>query len=455
MNLLGWDTIYVSDIVEINTELGDYTASIKQSLNASESGASIQAELGRWQIVRGGSGKYVRIAIEITQGTLKLSDTSVQLSGCKVLLNIKLSLLPAPTGGGQQLVFDFEAAGKPDAAATVTPVSPNGIISPKASLTPFQEAMLGMEVAKTLVANAGKVAFVLAHIEPFGSSGISWLEPKKCAFSYGEEVGTNRQLLAIFAVTNNRSITGLPTNLSTGLLASDCNAGMAISETLFLKNVFAPAYAKSLHTSVANLAVSGPRDFFDFDQHERGFDKEFLETLDTLVGTDWGANAQDTLHTKHHIDLHHIKVGLITYDPVIDGASAVVSDDVISTALHGHCSLKLGINMTFHSSSVMTATFDAKSQSVKFHVKGKPAFAKKVHVPPLLNWAKLIDLIAGLIFDAVVAAIGSALSDAINRVTSSKKISEHAIAAVTWGGKGTFKPIRGGLASAFYIQGNY
>ncbi|WP_119417924.1 TULIP family P47-like protein [Desertibaculum subflavum] len=450
MQAPGWDSVFVAEIPVLNRALAAFSQAEGAVLDAKIQDVRVTARLGIWSIVQGGDGEYVFLQIALDSGTLDAgSGAAIALDGAKVVLKTRLTFLPAPSGQGRDLRFDLTSAGGADGSITPVSVAPG-----KAPLSAFQQTMIGMAVAQDLVANAAKLSFVLAHIEPMANSGVSWLQPRQCAYAYVSEVGTGRQLMAIFAVSDDRPIEHLSTQLDPSLLSNAATVGLAISGDLFLQHVFAPAFAKSLNTSAANTTLTTAAGLFAaIDRAEAVVNPKAKAMLAAALGSRAAAGGPGVLHLRKPVTLKGIKSGLITYYPVVHAASATINDDEIHTSLSGTCDLGLGISMTFSSSSVVTAAFEVATQTLSFGLKGHPAFSHDVHIPWYDHLFDLAGLLAEAILQAVTAAVGSGLASGINSVISSDAVARTAISVVKWSGVSAFTPTAGGLATMFYIQG--
>jgi hypothetical protein len=425
---LGWDTVFVADIREINQALAKDAGRSVETFRFDEHGFHIEGTFGAWEIVPGGSGDLLDLQITIAAGSLSMEGLAqpVDLAGVKVVLTVSLRFLPAPDASQTKvLTFHFDSVADHNTTAPgAGVVSFHKTIAPDGLLTPLQQTAVGMAIASALVHHAAQVSFVFAAVNPLAATQAPWLQPRHLAYCYADVVGTGAQMLSILCVNAERPISDLPRQLDPGLLAPDQNAGLALSESLFLANVLIPALAQSFRTPVANFRP----------------------------GTVPGLNQQGVLlANKFPLPAVH-KAGQ-TYTPWINALTAVVEDTRVQLEVHGTCDMKMNIRMDFRANSTLGATFMPATGSLAFSTIGSPVFHKHIHVPWYDHLFDIFGLVAEVILDVTVAVIGNELGKSIAQVSSAREISSCAPNLVGWLGGTKFTPTQGGLATSLYLRG--
>jgi hypothetical protein len=387
---LGWDTVFVADIREINQALAQNAGQYVETFRFEEHGFHIEGAFGAWEIVPGGAGDLLDLQITIATGTLSMEGLAqpIDLAGVKVVLTVSLRFLPAP-GAPQTKVLTFHFDSVADHNVTAPGagvVSFNKTIAPEGLLTPLQQTAVGMAIASALVHNAAQISFVFAAVNPLAATQAPWLQPHDMAYCYADVVGTGAQMLSILCVNSERPIGALPRQFDPGLFAPDQNAGLALSESLFLANVLIPALAATFQTSASNFRL----------------------------GTVPGLSQQGVL-LANPFRLPAVHKAGQTYRPSVHALAAVVEDTRVQLQLSGNCDMKMGIRMDFQASSTLGATFTPATGTLAFATLGPPVFHKQIHVPWYDHLFDIFGLVAELILDVTVAeqATGATLENSV------------------------------------------
>lgn len=413
MDLFGWDVVSATDIALVNSALEHGADKVIPSFEVKEPGISASGKFGAWKIVPGASGTMLMLSIAIASGSVTPDGgAAVDLAGMSAVFRVTLSLLPSPSNSAStELRFDFQSVGDANAATgAVQPIS----IDTGGKLTEMQEAALLQGMANGLVANADKISFVFAEVNPAAS--LSWMKPVHLAYCYEAPTG-GAEVLAILAVTTDRDVSGLDHKVDPSLLSGAGNCAVAVSPVLFMRNIMVPALAPGLHGK--------PNDFT--------------------------VTAGGTIKNVRSISLPKEKKGLITYYPKVTQVRASISDTRVELSVSGSCDMYMGVSMTFDGSSSISAAFAGGKMSFKAQ---KPVFHKHVHMHWYDHLFAIITWLAEIILQIVVNAIGSALANGLSSIAEGEKIGTSAADMVRWGGASGFAPTSGGLATAFYLQGN-
>ena len=114
IDTFGWDTVFACTIDHANRALATSTEALGETLEFEEGGLRIDARLGAWQLVPGGSRQLVHMQVAIATGMFYQGGATIDLAGVAVILEVSLQLLPvAPNApdavAKRRLTFKFVA----------------------------------------------------------------------------------------------------------------------------------------------------------------------------------------------------------------------------------------------------------------------------------------------------------------------------------------------------------
>jgi Clostridium P-47 protein len=391
MDLLGWDTVSTVSIPFVNRSLQQNAASLPSQFGFSGSNLGVayscQCSTGAWQ-VKGGSGDLLTLSIPISQGTMSASGGSVNLAGVEAVFTVSLQLLPAPDGArARTLTFDLSHPGQLGDAPRTGVVTPLNLAGPAATLQQLGDIGKGSllnGLAGALSTHAASVAYVFARVSLTPPSGDGWLAPAESAYCFFETQGSTPQgYLAVLSSTTVRDVSGLPRNVPPELMTGNPDAGLAVSQDLFLANVIMPTLPQALSTGAGS---------FRYDAPSR-----------TIVNT-------GTFGTES------VKEGLITYYPNVSSLSVATNGDGLTMAVSGGCDLKAGISMTYSVGSRPTMTFNEGAQSIHFVADPNPTSSHDADIPwyywflgPVAEG--ITQLVVKLISDGIAGTLTSDLGE--------------------------------------------
>jgi hypothetical protein len=133
----GWDTVNCIRLPIVNQVLAasdQYPKELKTTLNADQNW-TIDTSYGPWQIVAGGSGAILRMALPLTKATMTYGDKSLTFQNGSATIRIKLRYVPQNPGRFtdpddqnpvdiEDLIADAEARTPEDPAVAAVPQSP-------------------------------------------------------------------------------------------------------------------------------------------------------------------------------------------------------------------------------------------------------------------------------------------------------------------------------------------
>ncbi len=418
MDTHGWDVVFAADVAVVNAALAKSTGALVSTFSFESPDAAASGQFGEWSIVPGGAGRLLFLKVAIQSGRLIVgSGDPLDLSGAAVVLEVPLRWQPLPSGGaGKTLRFDFHQAPDTAGASSAAAVTVARVIAPPGRLTPLQQALVGQAVAACMAEHADDIAFVLATVVPPAAASAGWLESVGSDYYYAAPAGRTA-LLAILGMTAGGHA-GMPEpKIDTNLLDGKENAAVAISPALFMRHVFVPVLAQSLHAASTSFTT--------------------------------GADAVVRNHGQ--IDLPAVTVALVSYYPIVTSCTARIMDDQVIVDLSGTCAVALGISMNFAATSRIATKLDSASR-LQFPLKGAPTFSYNMNVS--IFDRVVVGLLGNVILELVTAAIGSALAGGIQQAAKTLEITKSAPAVVRWAGFDGFAPTQAGLATTLYVRGN-
>ncbi|MEZ4676581.1 MAG: hypothetical protein R2932_20345 [Caldilineaceae bacterium] len=81
MDTKGWDIIYIATTKKCNENLEKNMSGLISTFDYKSQGIEISGTFGQWQIVNGGSDKFVHFKTPIVSGTLNVNGTKTDLAG--------------------------------------------------------------------------------------------------------------------------------------------------------------------------------------------------------------------------------------------------------------------------------------------------------------------------------------------------------------------------------------
>lgn len=410
-NTFGWDTVYAIDVDLINRVLQKAKLPALD-FKGTQSGIVMTGVFGPLQIVSGGSGKLLRLAFPIKSGTFtSTQEGDAPLDGVELIADVELALLPSKVANTQNLVPNIQSVSKQSGSGLMTPIA---LLDPHKHLSPAQWGLIFGLLPQYLVSIAGQLSFVLATVNFAKPKSDTWLAPVKVDYAYMEKVDGSKYL-GILSVTTNRDISKLERNIDNEIVSGKNNAGLFISEALFMQHVIQPVLARAY--------PDAPSSTFHWNGRE--------------------------IEARHSFGAGSVKKGAVRYHPEIEKLSVTVSGNKLDTKLKGHVSLKVGITMTFDGSTSNKAEFHPSTKVMSFAADPHPKFHKDVHIP--WYWAAggpTVDMI----IQVVSHLIGNALSGAL-KADEGVKLAKTPPTSIQWPNTTPIDISEAGLNGLFYMQG--
>jgi hypothetical protein len=427
MELNGWDTVSALSASAANSALAANSNKLithfKVSGTTFSVGYVLQGEFGPWQIVAGGSGNLLRLAVPILSGSIQPAGGAiVSVAGATAIVDLCLELLPAPDGQAKNLVFDILEAGQvggPGGPGVVSPVQLNAPAAMLAELGDTGTRLVLDGVAEALAQNAGAVSFVFASLGIVPAGGDSWLTPAESAFVYQEVIGGGGYL-CILSTATAQNIAALPRNVDPELFAGGGSLAFAISADLFLTRLITPALPGVFGGS-ANPGCFG----YNLAAHQ--------------------------VTAAHSFSVASVKEGAIWYTPQVTSLTVGVTGGSLTFAVRGNCDLKAGISMDWWITTQNPAQFSPASQSISFAADPNPQSGHTADIP---WWFWLGGPLAEAITQVVVKEISDSLAGHLTGQLGSQGLGSLAAQSVHWQGAPSFLVTSARLDGALIVNGN-
>lgn len=421
MNIFGWDTVYAASIDCINRSLASNPLLLLSefSFPIDQNGQG-QGKFGVWKIVKGGSGKLLHLDITIANGTFTLGPYApdIELADISIQVEVALQFLPAKIDNNvYELCFDITHLGKQPGKTAAGEITPLSLKDPHNRLSFEAIAILPTAIAECLIQHVTNISYVFATLNPSTGSS-SWLNPVASGYFYYES--SNADYLVILSLTENTDISQLNLEIDASLVDGSPQAAFAFSKQLFLRRVIEPVLP-AIYGHGSSDAT------FAFNDS----DASIVNT--TTVSTD------------------QVKSGAIWYSPEINGIKTTVDGSNLVTAIHGSCSMGLGINLSFALLNRNVASVDAASGHLKFAADPNPIFSHDASIP-WYDWflGPLPDALMAIIVPLVANGIANGIQNQATQFTVAKNPPE----SIHWTGLEHFQMTDAGLNEAFYLQGN-
>ena len=411
MNTLGWDAIFGIKSAALNALLRKGASQLLQTFQYSDHGYTLKGSFGPWEVVTGGTAKFLHVRIPVVQGTMvDASGVSTPLDGEAVYVAIALALLPNAHGqGGTSLSFDFSGQSGSGAKPVAALSPPTG--SAPSKLDSTGQAILRGAVAATLAANAAQVTLVLAAINPQPGAG-SWLTPQQTDFCWVESAGQG--FLFILTVMDGRDTSTLNRAVDPLLLAnaSAWDACVALSPEMFLEHLVLPGLPPTLGI-VASPGV------FGWDAASGHINQTSSFPLPTVRGT-------------------------FNYTPFVDALMIEVVGTQLHSVISGTCDLKVRLTLNFSREASNSLQFIPSKQILTLLPDDQAIVHSDIPTDGPFSRAR-----KALVPNAIPAEViqGLVLND---RLSPSVTIPS----VVNWGNQLVFTATAAGLDTAFYLQGS-
>ncbi|GJL53750.1 MAG: hypothetical protein NPIRA02_08820 [Nitrospirales bacterium] len=426
MHNYGWDVVFACSGNYINRQLAKNTGSQIESFSYEDESIEVSGDFGAWQLTPGGSSQLLHLKTPIIKGhcIIKSNKKTYSLDGAVPLLQLQLSFMDGAVAGSKDLRFNCSVVGqKPNdttpGAVTVLDPDTTGALA-KEDPDRLADALLKTALAKALIANQGKLAFVFASVFMTAPKNAGWLTLKEIVYAYQQDMDKELGSFAILGMLTTTDISSHSHVYDPSLLRPSDDFGFMLSGQQFMKNLLLPKMPKAYKGSKAS---------------------EFRLSGNTIVN-----------HGKVH--LKEVEYGAIWYSPYITHLDIHINESSIRTIVAGRCAITglTGAYVTFSVTSNNAAKFNPSGPFLTFEKDRHKHVTHSKYIP---GWEEWLGVLTLGILNGVAAIVGNGVEDSVSSAVSETGVSASSMGAamVTWPGQETVKFEDGGLLDNFYMRG--
>ena len=429
MDINGWDVVYACTGAYMNSELQKNPSQCIQGFQYTDANLAISGTFGTWQIVPGGSGSFVRMAIPIVSGTATLVGSAAicELDDVIAVVQMQLSLgSPASGSSDRVLKFNCQKSGSAvtdlsDGAVYVVTPDSTGVLAGRANGA-LASALLATALTEVFINNRDQLSFLFAQIMPVPDAGSAWLTMEESAFVYQQPNDQDLGNLAILGMIEQLDTSNQPLSFDNRLLAPGSTYGFMLSAEKFMEKIVLPglpaAYGGNCTTN--NLTM---------------------------------AEGKIVLNSGFHLD--HVKSGAIYYTPEVTSLSYEITTSSMRcfTATKTDITGLVGAYVVNSVTSNNQSQFSIASNSLSFLADPNEAVTSDPHIP---KWEKDIGVLTLGIMNLVITCVSDAIEHAVSSSVSGKtaqSLGAVGPSLVAWHGQTSFSSRTGGLEDNFYMSG--
>ena len=238
VDLLGWDLAFGVPIDQVNAYLA--TNASKFAASFSEMNGMFAGSIGTWRVLRGGTGRLLKMAISIIGGESNSTWGHIDLTGVELEFQIDLAFQPAPESGNKShLTFNLTGSGD---SSHITPirVTQKGALADKVTTS-----LVSRYLPQCLQAHAANLRYILA-CAALGRDPGSWLDAKHWDYVYFQPDGSTQ---AFLTVLGSASTTAFPSEAKVDPALFSQSTGnqnevfLAVGKDQFMNHVIIPGLA--------------------------------------------------------------------------------------------------------------------------------------------------------------------------------------------------------------------
>lgn len=266
----GWDVVFAVRYPALNTAINNAYKTTPQAMPSTFHGSvhgklgssTVDGTWGVWQITTGGSGTFIQMECQITQGWY--NQNQLDLSGYKVLIRVQLWFFDhkSDNQAGEKDPSGSDTALKKALKLRVDksdPENPPVVVSSILDntgqpLDPGDTGTLSGPLQSWFLDNLVLFdhVFCTADItqEEANTTGLYWLKPASVAYAAAEPFDTNQltheqrldqSVFAVLHTIEGREPTGLSPSVDLNAIPIDKNAAFNLSRKSFLRHFIEPA----------------------------------------------------------------------------------------------------------------------------------------------------------------------------------------------------------------------
>ena len=432
MDTKGWDVIYLASVTKCNEAFTKNMAGVITSFDYKSDAIEISGEFGDWQIVNGGSDKFVHFQIPIRSGTLNVNGQITDLAGVTPIISIRLAFVSDPQDT-EKRNLTFDASGDDKGGTQNVSCIEVDARGDKATITsqkdPVAWGVLHSHFPQLFSANQAKLSHVFASINLVAPQAASWIAPKEMDFAY---LDANEGFFVIFTCLTAKDTSKLPRVPDTSTMDAADDFYICVSEKIFLERMIMPGLPASFGhgATAANFVYKATSDVAG--QMEIG---EIVNHGD--LSTDRAQWAADH------------------YYPKITSLTMTIDNDKLHVVSDGKFDITglAGASCSFSVNQHNAFEFDAKTQSFSFLADPKPGTNYHKHIP-WYDWVFVAPFLAGLvalILELVTNAVTSSVTKSISN-SENTRISSNLNQMVAWSGYNNLEITSGSLNQALTLK---
>lgn len=232
----GWDLVYAVRLPQVNARIAEQNASPK-AFSAAVGTATVSGSFSTWRIVPGGAGYLVYLSIPVDGTVASPGSAALPFAGT-IKVSVELNYLPASAGASSQQALQIQ---QPSAGGTGS--SPLFAITEVDFGTGFDtvaQVFIQTALQEWLTANPGVFNHVFAVVNlsaVTAEAPYAWLKPTTLSYAYADAAADSDCLLAILAMTQQRSAAGLAQEVDAGVIPDGADAALLISSYLLLNDI--------------------------------------------------------------------------------------------------------------------------------------------------------------------------------------------------------------------------
>lgn len=482
METSGWDLVSALSITAANAQLMLNTAITGAAFTFTwkpvpTSTIVVTGHFASWQLVTGGSGQKVHLAVTVASGSL--SGTTAMgslgpwdLAGVAVTIEVPLLFVTGSSASSQLLQFDFSTAGSVTSQSTVTVV---GITLPTGStIDSLHSGTVGNAIAECVYNNPASASHVFATLIPNPANrmpkpyqvpksyqgGTQFYDPttgtfngqvlipvgvpldeayyvynlpviSAYAFEYTVSAGnTGIDYLTIFSLAQitGDAVPTTTTDIDSSLVDFSSPVCLGLSARYFLKYVLMPQLPGAY-----GLRPGG----WEFGLYHQSPD----------IGRFNYQNDQIT--STGGIGLPSVSVNGIGYNPQIDSLAVTIVGTQLQTVISGSCDITSGVSITFSYTSHNSPSL--VNNQLVFTADPSPSTSYDTNMTTAAKVANVFSLDT---FYAISNAVGSSIFHSINNNLDGFGVSQLSPEFVQWTDYAIDTLGAVGLNDVFYARGS-
>lgn len=433
MDTQGWDIIYIATTEKCNENLGKNMSGLISTFDYKSQGIEISGTFGQWQIVNGGSDKFVHFKIPIVSGKLNVNGIKTDLAGVTPIMSIKLDFVDNPQNKDlKNLTFDVDSGGSggtPKNVFTINVDASGEDATITSSKNPVAWGVMNSSMPQVFANNRDNLSYMFSQINLVPPQADSWVAPKEIEFAY---LDVNEGFFVVFTCITTKDVSKLPRVPDTSVLDNTSDFFVCISEKIVLERLIQPGLPEAFgHGATASNFV-----------YKAVSDIPGQMEIGKIVNN--GELATDT--AEWGLDTYYPKIQSLVLSINNNHLNIVVDGSFDITGLAGaSCSFEVVLNNTF--------SFDSQSQSLKFSKDPNPKTTYNKNIP-WYDWLAVAPFFLGLIALILELVTNNVTSTVTDSITSSEnaKLSANLNNTVKWTGYDSTTFTSGELAQALTLK---